>query len=110
MHVAYFVKIFIVILSKMYIACFVKTLIVTLFKKLIKTNKLSLSLQLRCLLHVLLEHLLLFNLKKLITTTSCCLYKKKIYPKYCCNFMKPIDMTNAYKLNFHYKNIYYYFI
>ena len=24
--------------------------------------------------------------------------------------MKPIDMTNAYKLNFHYKNIYYYFI
>ena len=87
-----------------------KHLLLLYLKKLIRTNKLSLSLQLRCLLHVLLEHLLLFNLKKLITTTSCCLYKKKINSKYCCNFMKPIDMTNAYKLNFHYKNIYYYFI
>ena len=38
MHVAYFVKIFIVILSKMYIACFVKTLIVTLFKEIDKNK------------------------------------------------------------------------
>ena len=47
-----------------------KHLLLLYLKKLIKTNKLSLSLQLRCLLHVLLEHLLLFNLKKLIKTNK----------------------------------------
>ena len=40
MHVACFVKIFIVILSKMHVACFVKKLIVSLSKKLIRINKL----------------------------------------------------------------------
>ena len=34
MHVACFVKTFIVILSKMHVACFVKTLIVTLSKEI----------------------------------------------------------------------------
>ena len=37
MHVAYFVKIFI-ILFKMYVTCFVKTLIVTLFKEIDKNK------------------------------------------------------------------------
>ena len=38
MHVVYFVKILIVILSKMHVAYFVKTLIVTLFKEIDKNK------------------------------------------------------------------------
>ena len=38
MPVAYFVKIFIIILFKMYVTCFVKTLIVTLFKEVDKNK------------------------------------------------------------------------
>ena len=38
MHVAYFIKIFIIILFKMYVAYFVKTLIVTLFKEVDKNK------------------------------------------------------------------------
>ena len=38
MHVVYFVKILIVILSKMHVAYFVKTLIVTLFKEINKNK------------------------------------------------------------------------
>ena len=38
MHVVYFVKILIVILSKMHVAYFVKTLIITLFKEINKNK------------------------------------------------------------------------
>ena len=38
MHIVYFVKILIVILSKMHVAYFVKTLIVTLFKEIDKNK------------------------------------------------------------------------
>ena len=38
MHVVYFVKILIVILSKMLVAYFVKTLIITLFKEINKNK------------------------------------------------------------------------
>ena len=38
MHVAYFGKTFIVILSKMHVACFVKSLIVILSKEINKNN------------------------------------------------------------------------
>ena len=38
MHVVYFVKILIVILSKMHVAYFVKTLIITLFNEINKNK------------------------------------------------------------------------
>ena len=72
MHVACFVKTLIVILSKLHVACFVKTLIVTLFEKIDK-KKISCylyQLKHRCMLHVLLKHLLLLYLNKFIRTNQ----------------------------------------
>ena len=65
MHFACFVKILTVILSKMYVACF------ETIQHVYPSNIDAYAgvefkfLKLRCMLHVLLKHLLLFYLKKI---------------------------------------------
>ena len=56
----------------MHLVCFVKTLIITLSKKIGKKKKncCLYQLKLRCMLHVLLKHLLLLYEKKLIGTNK----------------------------------------